>query len=184
MKHTLILAIILLSLQAAGCQKQAPGISTKKRSLPTPTVVTPAPQPSVAAAVSPSAPPLLKAVFPDEFEAMYEYIRANGFDAKDGDREVIFTDSKHNRHGMMAMHPICISDGFVPGNLVKGHCSEDKKVKQISVWFYEKGIRDQKHFLFYAMRSNGLQIDDANDLDRIHLGITEFLFKIKHSPPK
>lgn len=113
----------------------------------------------------------------EDFNALVKFIETKGFPVGDGEKQYTYFDSHKNRHAMIAIKR---GDDNKP--------SPQGKVVQISVWAYDKGIKDQEHFFGYAISpEDGVfsLIDSAeyNDkhFSKIEFGYKEFLEKAKKS---
>jgi len=112
----------------------------------------------------------------ENFNLLVSYIEKNGFVVIDRgipcDHQYTFYDSHGNRHALITIK----RDG-------NGMPSMNGVVDQISVWAYEKGIRDQEHFFGYQVREDGVH-NFLPELEKkyfydIKRGYEELLKKVK-----
>ncbi len=112
-----------------------------------------------------------------DFNALVSFIIKEGFPVGSGEKQYTFFDSHKNRHAMIIIKR---DEDNKP--------SKEGQVVQISVWAYDKGIKDQEHFFGYEITPErgvftSTDTPEYNDkhFSKVKFGYEEFLAKVKQS---
>ncbi len=108
----------------------------------------------------------------ENFTKLVDFIEKNGFVTENkgipSDHQYTFIDSQKNRHALITIKR---DDNGQP--------SVNGKVKQISVWAYEKGIKSQEKFFGYGITQDSVFsfLEGEEHFLEIKLGYEEFTKK-------
>ncbi|KKP38198.1 MAG: hypothetical protein UR28_C0020G0007 [Candidatus Peregrinibacteria bacterium GW2011_GWF2_33_10] len=111
----------------------------------------------------------------EDFDKLVAFIEREGFLIKEPgvscDHQYTFFDKNGNRHAMMAIK-----------RDANGKPSKQGSVKQISVWAYHQGIRDQEHYFGYIITAEEIAPSwrlTPEEKSEVRKAYNEILEKIK-----